>query len=179
MRLSENELVTLHVERQIQEIKGRINDTCYVRYKSGYNVVDVTRPSPNEIAPMERPYLNADEFLYRMNWYWKNAAECHLDFTLALQLLSCQEGSYGRGGIGTQPLAGVATTAKPINDLKTTVSRLLPAEFLRPRDKLQYGLYTLAALLINPPVKDYMIYEVGSTAQKVYRRAHKTVILLS
>jgi hypothetical protein len=233
LRPKENELVTFEVEGPIRELKGRIKDSCYFSHKDWYKVVGVTRPNLNEIAVAQKPYLDANEFLYRLSWNWKHAAEDHLDFSLALQILSCPEGPYGRGGIGTRSLAGIGTTRSPLIDLKRTISHLLPTEFLNGVNRYRYNFientkaqhkveeariksdipeisynhiwqlprsslvtsiqiptliynseyipktlgmdqdvleYLLTALMVKPPVEDYMISKIEDTTKKVYKR---------
>ena len=138
LRPTEHELVTLEVEKPERKITNRINNSLHCNFEESYKVVSVSMPNPNEIALMQRPYLNAADFLDRFSVYWKNADQDHLDFNLALQILSCPEGLYGRGGIGTKALAGIGTSRRPLLDLKRTIDHILPAEFRNGKNKYLY-----------------------------------------
>jgi hypothetical protein len=138
LRPAEHELVTLEVEKPDRKITNRISNTSYYNFKDSYRVVGVLKPNPNEIAVMQRPYLNADDLQDRLSLYWKNADQDLLDFSLSLQILSCSEGTYGRGGIGTKSLAGIGTSRRPLLDLKRTIAHLLPSEFRNGKNKYLY-----------------------------------------
>lgn len=139
LRPAENELVTFEVEGAIKQLKGRMGNSCFCDFDNWYKVVGVIRHDINEIADIQKPYLNADDFQYRLSTRWKNAAQDHLDFSLALQLLSCPNGIHGKGGIGTWSLAGIGTRRTPLKDLKKTINHLLPTEFLKGGNRYQYS----------------------------------------
>ena len=139
LRPLENDLVTLDVEGPIRQLKSRRSGSCYFDYKDWYKVVSVKKIDVNEVAYFQRPYLNSDDFRYRLSMRWKNADQDHLDFSLALQLLSCPEGVHGKGGIGTWSLAGVGNKKTPLKDLQKTITHLLPTEFLKGSNRYQYN----------------------------------------
>lgn len=80
LRPAEHELVTLEVEKPDRKIINRIGKTPYYNFRDSYKVVGVLKPNPNEIAVMQRPYLNADDLQDRLSFYWKNADQDLLDF---------------------------------------------------------------------------------------------------
>lgn len=235
LRPSENDLVTLEVEGPIRQLKARMRDSCFCDYKDWYKVIGVKKIDINEVAYMQRPYLNADDFRYRLSMKWKNADHDHLDFSLALQLLSCPEDIHGKGGIGTWSLAGVGTNRTPLRDLQKTITHLLPTEFLKGSNRYQYNFiddsvshqkvkynrlksaisevsynhiwrlpppspetsiniptyiynsefipgsfeldpdvleYLLTALIVKPPIEDYMIPKIERTVKQVYERTY-------
>lgn len=137
LRPMEHELVTLEVEGPIHEIKGRIKDTCFINRRDWFRVVGVTRPSPNEIAFIEPPHLDRDAFLHRI-CPWANAAEDFLDYSTAWQVLSCSEGPWGRGGIGSWSLAE-HHSPEPLRNFKKTITRLLPEEFIQGTSRYRYS----------------------------------------
>ena len=139
LRPAENDLVTLEVEGPMRQLKGRMGDSCFCNFKDWYKVVGVIKHDINQIADIQKPYLNADDFRYRLSMKWKNAALDHLDFSLALQLLSCPEGIQGKGGIGTWSLAGIGSNRTPLRDLQKTIKQLLPTEFLNGNNRYQYA----------------------------------------
>ena len=139
LRPKENDLVTLEVEGPMRQLKGRIGDSCFYSYQNWYKVVGVIKHDINKIADIQKPYLDAKDFRYRVSMKWKNAALDHLDFSLALQLLSCPEGIQGKGGIGTWSLAGFASKRTPLKDLQKTIKQLLPTEFLGSNNRYQYA----------------------------------------
>ena len=79
------------------------------------------------VTELGTPYLrDKEEFLARISWHWKNAHLDSLDLSLALQILSCPESSYGMGGIGTQSFSLVGTSKKPLRDIKRSINYLFP-----------------------------------------------------
>lgn len=139
LRPKENSLVELEVEGPSRKLLGQINNTTYFKYKEYYDVVAIKDLDINKVVLLQKPYLERDEFLDRITCNWKNASEDHLDVSLALQLLSCPASIYGTGGIGSKSAAPINHTKKPLVDLKKTINRLLPTEFLRGSKLYQYN----------------------------------------
>lgn len=236
MRPNENEFVQVEVDNYIRDIKSRIKNTNYIDYKNYYRVKSITKPNLNEIAMLEKPFLNGDEFLYRVASNWKNADQDHLDFSLAIQILSCPESVYGIGGIGTKSITYVKSVKTPLIDLQKSISRILPSEFLGVGNRYQYNFiqskktqlavekgrlnseaseicynhlwqlpepspvtsiqiptiihnaeyiprnleldqdvveYLLTALIIKPPIEDYMISKIEKTTMNVHQRIRR------
>jgi len=111
---SENEFIKLEVGKLIITNPRMIRRTTFLEFSAQYYEVMSYRLVSLKLP---KPYLNPKGFLHHLTYNWKNAEDDHLDFSLALQLLSCPESLYGKGGIGSQSfcLLGIK---KPLTDFK-------------------------------------------------------------
>jgi hypothetical protein len=134
---SENEFVEVEVDNLVKKNPKLIGKTCYVEYGDQYyEVVGCERASLEKL--LGRPYLKRKEFLNRISDHWKNAEEDHLDLALALQILSCPESIYGKGGIGTATFNFHSARVKPLKDLRSTINFLLPQNFRKTNPFYEY-----------------------------------------
>ena len=138
LRPAENEFVTLEVEKPIRRIT-QCNRNLYCDFNDVHTVTGITKPDLNEIATIHRPYLDSKEFQYRLTQNWKGAENDNLDFSIAMQILSCPSGIHGAGGIGTWTISHVGGGPKSLIDLKRTISHLLPTEFLNSGNIYRYN----------------------------------------
>jgi len=138
LRPTENEFVTLEVDKPIRRIT-QCKRNLYCDIKDVYTVTGITKPDLNEIATIHRPYLDSKEFQYRVTQNWKGAEHDNLDFSIAMQILSCPGGIHGAGGIGTWTISQVGGGPKSLIDLKRTISHLLPTEFMNSGNIYRYN----------------------------------------
>ncbi|NLK25977.1 MAG: hypothetical protein GX307_05310, partial [Euryarchaeota archaeon] len=101
-------------------------------YEDHY-LVEAVRQLKEELP---RPYLDREEFLYRLVINWPGGEQDHLDKALALQLLSCPRTPLGPGGIGTQSF-DLTGESKALDNLKKTLGTHLPTEFSRPNERYE------------------------------------------
>jgi hypothetical protein len=73
LRPVENELVTLQVEGPVRQLKRRLKNSCFYNFRDWYKVAGVTRLNINDVAVIQKPYLDAGEFRHRLSQNWKNA----------------------------------------------------------------------------------------------------------
>lgn len=148
LRPAENEFVTLEVEKPIRRIT-QINRNLYCNFKDVYTVTSITKSNINEIVTIQRPYLDSKEFQYRLTQNWKGAENDNLDFSIAMQILSCPSGIHGTGGIGTWTISRVGGGPKSLIDLKRTISHLLPIEFMNSGNIYRYNFIDNSKALLQ------------------------------
>lgn len=131
--LDDEELVELDVGTPMRRISSLERRTTYAKEFEEHYPVDAVR---RITAEMPRPYLDQDDFLYRLVVNWRGGENDHLDKALALQMLSCPRTPLGPGGIGTQSF-DMTGEAKALDHLKRTLGMHLPVEFSRPNGRFE------------------------------------------
>ncbi len=126
-----NAFIEVEVDRYERQYRNLIKDSAFVDYKDRYRVSNINYININKILDIAKPYLNSDEFRYRITYNWDNADSDKLDWALPLQILSCAESVYGIGGIGTVTLSLAGSSRKPLKDLKSSIIQILPEEFIK------------------------------------------------
>lgn len=110
---------------------------CHVENYSKFNV------------SIPKPDINHKDFLYYCSFLWDFADDDDLDDLIALQLISCPNSLYGRGGFGgiTAKLTKRGVFGrKYISNIKKTFRILLPSEFTKSKSDPKY----LFKFITNP-----------------------------
>lgn len=131
--LDENELVELEVSGPLRRVTSFDQRSPFVGDYEDHYLVEAVRQLKEELP---RPYLDREEFLYRLVINWPGGEQDHLDKALALQLLSCPRTPLGPGGIGTQSF-DLTGESKALDNLKKTLGTHLPTEFSRPNERYE------------------------------------------
>jgi hypothetical protein len=110
-------------------------------------LIDLQIPKPylygndfvHEYLCIKDEFHGENEFVNRIASYWKNADADGLDWSLAVQLLSCPKWLYGVGGIGTVSASLAGSGKTPFKDIKSCIDHLMPRNFRRKNKFLKYN----------------------------------------
>lgn len=130
--------------------KWDMSGTISVRY---YDAVKVTEMNPLDLD-LGKPNLYNDQaflrflglkdtfkenaFINRLGDYWKNADKDNLDWTLAVLLVSCPEGSWGAGGTGGESFQDYGSTNESLKDIKRFTEIMLPRDLRTQNGTYEY-----------------------------------------
>lgn len=133
--------------------KWEISGTKQFRY---YDVAKVTEVDPLDLD-LGKPSLYNDDaimrylglrdefkenpFVQRIGSYWKNAEKDHLDWALAVLLMSCPDGAWGQGGTGGESFSEYGSTKQSLKEIKKFTDSILPKD-IRSKNGL-YEYYNL------------------------------------
>ncbi len=84
-----------------------------------------------------------DVFINRIGSYWKDADKDNLDWTLAVLLVSCPEGSWGNGGTGGESFSEYGSTRQSLKDIKRFTDKILPIDLRTPTSNGSYEYYNI------------------------------------
>lgn len=133
----ENEFIEVEVGNLIGTNPRLTRGTTFVEFSNQYYEVMSYKPASLKKL-LHTPYLKRDDFLHHITYNWRDAESDHLDISLALQILSCPESVYGKGGIGTQSINLHSAMKKPYKDFKSTINLLLPTNFREKNRVYEY-----------------------------------------
>jgi hypothetical protein len=110
-------------------------------------LIDLEIPKPylygndfvHEYLCIKDEFRGGNEFVNRIASYWKNADADGLDWSLAVQLLSCPKWLYGVGGIGAVSTSFAGTRETPFKDIKSCIDQLMPRDFRSDNKFLKYN----------------------------------------
>ena len=86
----------------------------------------------------ELSYQN--DFLNHLGCFWKGEHIDNLLLSLALLDMSCPPSAYGIGGTGSESFAGIGSTKEPINDIKRSITQMIPKDFMNQKTASEYHL---------------------------------------
>ncbi len=93
----------------------------------------------------QKPDIDHKDFLHHCSVNWNNAEEDGLDMMLALQLVSCPNSFYGKGGLGSlaSKLSKEGKLSKTIvPQLSSTFNRIVPSDFQKENDLYFFNMVT-------------------------------------
>jgi hypothetical protein len=118
-----------------------------------YDAVKVTEMNPLDLD-LGKPNLYNDDvimrffglkdefkenaFIHRIGSYWKDADKDHLDWTLAVLLMSCPGGAWGEGGTGGESFSEYGSTKQSLKEIKQFTDSILPKDLRAPNGIYEY-----------------------------------------
>jgi hypothetical protein len=145
-----NSFVEVEIDGHIRQYTSFINNSIFLNYRDRYRVANIVYLNIIKLLDAAKPYLNSEDFRYRVTHNWKNAEADNLDWSLPLQIVSCAESVYGIGGIGTLSLSLSGSSKKPLKDLRSSIEQYLPMEFIKgDSDRYMFGFIDNKNTLID------------------------------